>query len=161
MSENGLNVIDLVLTHLNQPWGPPWTLETLGDPWRPLATMPQNGQNYQNDLWLSIQDEKNVIFIWFQKLLLFPQYIFFLFSTPSSQKYWLNGTHATLSIHPEWVTAACANAALMTRSFHRSIVPSRVKVHIFQLDCSALNAEFDNDAFFRSICKSNVVVGES
>ena len=36
-------IIDLVLTHLNQPWGPPWTLETLGDPWRPLATMPENG----------------------------------------------------------------------------------------------------------------------
>ena len=31
MSENGLNMIDLVLTHLNQPWGPPWTLATLGD----------------------------------------------------------------------------------------------------------------------------------
>ena len=28
----------LILTHLNQPWGPHWTLETLGDPWRPLAT---------------------------------------------------------------------------------------------------------------------------
>ena len=42
-------MIDLVLTHLNQPWGPPGTLETLGDPWRPLATMPQNGQNGQND----------------------------------------------------------------------------------------------------------------
>ena len=38
MPENGLNVIDFVLTHLNQPWGPPWTLATLGDPWRPLAT---------------------------------------------------------------------------------------------------------------------------
>jgi len=28
-------------------WGPPWTLETLGDHWRPLATlgdMPENGQ---------------------------------------------------------------------------------------------------------------------
>ena len=39
-------MIDLVLTHLNQPWGPPWILETLGDPWRPLATigdMPENG----------------------------------------------------------------------------------------------------------------------
>ena len=23
-------MIDLVLTHLNQPWGPPWTLATLG-----------------------------------------------------------------------------------------------------------------------------------
>ena len=31
MSENGLSMIDLVLTHLNQPWGPPWTLATLGD----------------------------------------------------------------------------------------------------------------------------------
>ena len=34
----------------NQPWGPPWTLETPADPWRPLATcmkmanFPQNGQ---------------------------------------------------------------------------------------------------------------------
>ena len=24
-------MIDLVLTHLTHPWGPPWTLETLGD----------------------------------------------------------------------------------------------------------------------------------
>ena len=39
MLENDLNMIDLVLTHLNQPWGPPWTLETFGDPWRPLATL--------------------------------------------------------------------------------------------------------------------------
>ena len=31
MSENGLNMIDLVLTDLNQPWGPPWTFATLGD----------------------------------------------------------------------------------------------------------------------------------
>ena len=31
-------MIDLVKTHLTHPWGPPWTLETLGDPWRPLAT---------------------------------------------------------------------------------------------------------------------------
>ena len=36
-------MIDLVKTHLTHPWGPPWTLETLGDPWRPLATMPENG----------------------------------------------------------------------------------------------------------------------
>ena len=36
-------MIDLVLTHLTHPWGPPWTLETLGDLWRPLATMPENG----------------------------------------------------------------------------------------------------------------------
>ena len=41
-------MIDLVLTHLTHPWGPPWTLETLGDHWRPLATMPENGQNGQN-----------------------------------------------------------------------------------------------------------------
>ena len=34
MAENDLNMIDLVLTHLTHPWGPPWTLETLGDPWR-------------------------------------------------------------------------------------------------------------------------------
>ena len=45
-------MIDLVLTHLTHPWGPPGTLETLGDPWRPLATMPENGQNGQNDLCL-------------------------------------------------------------------------------------------------------------
>ena len=32
-------MIDLVLTHLNQPWGPPRTLETLGDPWWHLATL--------------------------------------------------------------------------------------------------------------------------
>ena len=31
-------MIDLVKTHLTHPWGPPWTLETLGDHWRPLAT---------------------------------------------------------------------------------------------------------------------------
>ena len=39
-------MIDLVITHLTHPWGPPWTLETLGDPWRPLTTlgdMPENG----------------------------------------------------------------------------------------------------------------------
>ena len=37
MSENDLNMIDLVyITHLNQPWGPSWTLATLGDPWRPF-----------------------------------------------------------------------------------------------------------------------------
>ena len=39
-------MIDLVITHLTHPWGPPWTLATLGDPWRPLATlgdMPENG----------------------------------------------------------------------------------------------------------------------
>ena len=36
-------MIDLVLTHLTHPWGPPWTLETLGDLWQPLATMPENG----------------------------------------------------------------------------------------------------------------------
>ena len=29
---------DLVITHLTHPLGPPWTLETLGDHWRPLAT---------------------------------------------------------------------------------------------------------------------------
>ena len=47
MLENDLNMIDLVLTHLTHPWGPrpPWTLETFGDPWRPLAAMPENGQN--------------------------------------------------------------------------------------------------------------------
>ena len=32
-------MIDLVITHLTHPWGPPWTLETLGDPWRPLVTL--------------------------------------------------------------------------------------------------------------------------
>ena len=49
MAENDSNMIDLVLTHLTHPWGPPWTLETLGDLWRPLATVPENGQNGQND----------------------------------------------------------------------------------------------------------------
>ena len=53
-------MIDLVLTHLTHPWGPPWTLETLGDhwrplatlgdPWRPLATMPENGHFGHFDL---------------------------------------------------------------------------------------------------------------
>ena len=47
--ESTLSFIGLVITHLTHPWGPPWALETLGDPWRPLATMPQNGQNGQND----------------------------------------------------------------------------------------------------------------
>ena len=36
-------MIDLVITHLTHPWGPPGTLEILGDPWRPLATMPEYG----------------------------------------------------------------------------------------------------------------------
>ena len=31
MKENDLNMIDLVITHLTHPWGPPWTLETLFD----------------------------------------------------------------------------------------------------------------------------------
>ena len=31
MAENDSNMIDLVLTHLTHPWGPPWTLATLGD----------------------------------------------------------------------------------------------------------------------------------
>ena len=52
-------MIDLVLTYLNQPWGPlgpwlplvtldnPWRpLATLGDPWRPLATL---GDMLEND----------------------------------------------------------------------------------------------------------------
>ena len=39
MKENDLNMIDLVITQLTHPWGPPWTLETLGDHWRPLATL--------------------------------------------------------------------------------------------------------------------------
>ena len=37
-------MIDLVITHLTHPWGPPWTLETLGDHWRPLATLLENDQ---------------------------------------------------------------------------------------------------------------------
>ena len=40
---------DLVIIHLTHPLDPPWTLETIGDHWRPLATMPENGQNDQND----------------------------------------------------------------------------------------------------------------
>ena len=39
-------MIDLVITHLTHPWGPPWTLETLGGPWRPLATL---GDMLEND----------------------------------------------------------------------------------------------------------------
>ena len=31
MAENDSNMIDLVFTHLTHPWGPPWTLATLGD----------------------------------------------------------------------------------------------------------------------------------
>ena len=37
MLENDLNMIDLALTQLNQPWGPPWTLATIGD--MPLWTL--------------------------------------------------------------------------------------------------------------------------
>ena len=47
-------MIDLVKTHLTHPLGPPGTLETLGDHWRPLATMPENGhfghKNYVEEL---------------------------------------------------------------------------------------------------------------
>ena len=39
-------MIDLVITHLTHPLGPPWTLETLGDHWRPLATL---GDMLEND----------------------------------------------------------------------------------------------------------------
>ena len=39
-------MIDLVVTNLTHPRGPPWTLETLGDPWRPLATL---GDMLEND----------------------------------------------------------------------------------------------------------------
>ena len=39
-------MIDLVKTHLTHPWGPPWTLETLGNPWQPLATL---GDMLEND----------------------------------------------------------------------------------------------------------------
>ena len=35
---------DLVITHLTHPLGPPWTLEALGDPWDPLATLLENDQ---------------------------------------------------------------------------------------------------------------------
>ena len=33
------------------PWGPPWTLETLGDLWRPLATMSENGNFDHFQAW--------------------------------------------------------------------------------------------------------------
>ena len=39
-------MIDLVITHLTHPWGPPWTLETLGDHLRPLATLDDMLENY-------------------------------------------------------------------------------------------------------------------
>ena len=39
-------MINLIITHLTHPWGPPWTLETLGGPWRPLATL---GDMLEND----------------------------------------------------------------------------------------------------------------
>ena len=39
-------MIDLVITHLTHPWGPLWTLETLGDRWRSLATL---GDMLEND----------------------------------------------------------------------------------------------------------------
>ena len=46
-SQNDLNMINLVVTHINQTWGSPLNL---GDPWRPLATigdMPENS-NFEN-----------------------------------------------------------------------------------------------------------------
>ena len=58
-------MIDLVITHLTHPWGPPWTLETLGDHWRSLATclkMPENGQN----------EKKTILGQAFIHILLFP-----------------------------------------------------------------------------------------
>ena len=64
MLENDLNMIDLVLTHLTHPWGPPGTLENLGDHWRPLATMPENGQNGQNDhfqAWLELEPNRSYL----------------------------------------------------------------------------------------------------
>ena len=39
-------MIDLVITHLTHPWGPLWTLKTLGDHWRPLVTL---GDMLEND----------------------------------------------------------------------------------------------------------------
>ena len=56
---------DLVITHLTHPLGPPWTLETLGDHWRPLATMPENGHfghfgHFQ--AWSPILQEKSYSF---------------------------------------------------------------------------------------------------
>ena len=39
-------MIDLAITHLTHPLGPPWPLETLGDHWRPLATL---GDMLEND----------------------------------------------------------------------------------------------------------------
>ena len=38
---------DLVITHLTHPLGPPETLETLGDHWRPLATISDMLENDQ------------------------------------------------------------------------------------------------------------------
>ena len=54
-------MIDLVLTHLTHPWGPPWTLETLGDHWRPLATMPENGHFGHFDMVVDLTDMTLVI----------------------------------------------------------------------------------------------------
>ena len=50
-------MIDLVLTHLTHPWGPPGTLETLGDHWRPLATMPENGHFGHFPIEIPIKNE--------------------------------------------------------------------------------------------------------
>ena len=61
---------DLVITHLTHPWGPSWTLETLGNPWRPLATwlkmtnIPQfwQCQDFGN-IWSPISSLKRCKFI--------------------------------------------------------------------------------------------------
>ena len=68
MAENGLNMINLVLTHLNQPWGPPWTLATLGDmtwKWVSHPTHPHLGEisqkkNYFGGLPLRFKFEDNL-----------------------------------------------------------------------------------------------------
>ena len=40
-------MIDLAITHLTHPWGPLWTLETLGDHWRHAWKWPIS-PNYRN-----------------------------------------------------------------------------------------------------------------
>ena len=47
-------MIDLVITHITHPWGPPWTLETLGNHWRPMATLGDHAwKSWQYFEWIT------------------------------------------------------------------------------------------------------------
>ena len=51
-------MIEVVITHLTHPWGPPWTLETLGGSWRPLATL---GDMLENDQFPPKSGDGNLV----------------------------------------------------------------------------------------------------